>query len=98
MAKLKTGRHTSAIKEHRKTLRRTSRNKVVKRTIRVLAKNVEKAVLSKDQNLAKKLLPECFSAWDKAAKIGLIHSNAASRKKARLSLKVQQLSAQAAAV
>lgn len=96
MAKLKTGRHTSAIKEHRKTIRRTSSNKAVTRKIRALSKSLEKAVSSKDLASAKKLLPECFSAWDKAAKIGLIHSNAASRKKARLSLKVQLLSSKAA--
>ncbi len=96
MAKLKTGRHTSAIKEFRKSLRRNAHNRVLKTKIRTLAKKVELAVSKKNAEEAKQLLPECFSAWDKAAKVGLIHRNAAARKKARLSLKVTQITSKAA--
>lgn len=95
MAKLKTGRHTSALKEQRKTVKRTARNRVIKKKIRSLAKGVEMAIFNKKLEEAKKLLPECFSAWDKASKVGVIHKNAASRKKARLSLKIAALSSAA---
>lgn len=95
MAKLKTGRHTSAIKQNRKAMKRQGENRNALRKIRSLAKQFEAAVVQKKKAEAGKLLSECFSAWDKAAKTGLIHDNAASRKKARLSQKLSQL-AQAA--
>lgn len=91
MAKLKTGRHTSALKEFRKSERRAQHNRFILKKIRVLAKNVETAISGKKLDEAKKLLPEVFSAWDKAAKVGVIHKNVASRKKARLSARVGQL-------
>ncbi|OGR82665.1 MAG: 30S ribosomal protein S20 [Elusimicrobia bacterium RIFCSPLOWO2_01_FULL_54_10] len=95
MAKLKTGRHTSAIKQNRKAMKRQGENRNSLRKIRTLAKQFEAAVTQKKKAEAGKLLSQCFSAWDKAAKTGLIHDNAASRKKARLSHKLSQL-AQAA--
>jgi small subunit ribosomal protein S20 len=91
MAKLKTGRHTSAIKEHRKTEKRTLHNRAVKKQIRLLAKQVESAIAGKNLEEAKKLLPACISAWDKAAKSSIVHKNAASRKAARLSAKISKL-------
>jgi len=93
MAKLKTGRHTSAIKEKRKNWKRNAHNVSIRRNIRQLAKKLEIAVSQKKTDEAKKLLQECFSAWDKAAKVNVIHKNSASRKKARLSSKVAALSA-----
>lgn len=93
--KLKTGRHTSAIKELRKRATRTRHNRGIKKEIRLIAKKVELAIANKQLDEAKKLLPDCFSAWDKAAKVGVIHQNAASRKKARLSSKMARASAAA---
>ena len=92
MAKLKTGRHTSAIKELRKSKKRNSHNRFIKSTIRSLAKQVEKAIVENKPAEAKKLLSQCFAAWDKAAKVKVIHKNTASRKKSRLSTKVSKLS------
>ena len=91
MAKLKTGRHTSAIKQHRKSLRQGSHNRIILKKIRSLAKQFEQSISQKKKDEAGKLLSECFSAWDKAAKSGVIHANAASRKKARLSSKLHHL-------
>jgi len=91
MAKLKTGRHTSAIKENRKAEKRASHNRWILKRIRLAAKKVEAAISQKNAAEAKKLLPHCFSEWDKAARSGLIHKNAASRKKARLSAKIHHL-------
>ncbi len=94
MAKLKTGRHTSALKELRKSTRRKEQNRTVKSKIRTLVKNVESAVEKKDADLASKLLKTAFSEWDKAARRHVIHANAASNQKARLSKLVHSISAQ----
>jgi len=84
MAKLKTGRHTSALKEARKAVKRTERNVSVKSKIRSVAKKVEAAVKNKDAKLAQEQLNTAFSEWDKAAKRNVIHYKAASNQKARL--------------
>jgi len=92
MAKIKkTGRHTSAQKAQRQAERHTVHNVQLHSHIRTLARKVEAAVAGKDAKLARQLLNEAFSAWDKATKSGVIHDNAASRKKARLAHRVQQL-------
>ena len=93
MAKLKTGRHTSALKASRQAVRHAEHNLQVRSKIRTLARKVEAAVAAKDAKSAKALLNEAFSAWDKAAKTGVIHSRAASRKKSRLAGRVGRLSA-----
>lgn len=93
MAKLKTGRHTSALKAHRQSVRHAEQNVVVRSRIRTLARKVEEAVAAKDAKAAQATLNEVFSAWDKAAKIGVVHWRAASRKKARLAERVSRLAA-----
>jgi len=93
MAKLKTGRHTSALKAHRQSEAHAVANRNVRSKIRTLARQVEEAVAKKDASTAKKLLSQTFSVWDKAAKIGVIHDRAASRKKSRLAEKVAALGA-----
>ena len=95
MAKLKTGRHTSALKELRKAKTRTQRNQTVKSKIRSLVKKVEGAVAKKDITLAQTTLRTAFSEWDKAVKRDIIHANAAANQKGRLSKLVHSLSAQA---
>lgn len=84
MAKLKTGRHTSSLKEARKAIKRTARNIGMKSKIKTFAKSVESAVKAKDAETAKKALQKAFSEWDKAKKKNVIHKNAASNQKARL--------------
>ncbi|MDR1123912.1 MAG: 30S ribosomal protein S20 [Elusimicrobiota bacterium] len=77
MAKLKTGRHTSAIKAQRQSEKRKSRNTGLKKTIRAAAKKVITGKTAED-------LKKVSSALDKAAKKGVIHKKAAARKKSRL--------------
>src|ERR1035438_4960729 len=92
MAKIKkTGRHTSALKAHRQAERHSALNTQLRSRIRTLARKVEAAVTGKDAKLARELLKEAFSTWDKATKSGVIHDNAASRKKARLARRVHHL-------
>ena len=92
MAKLKTGRHTSALKEARKTKKRTVRNASVKSQIKTSVKKVESAIKKNDAKLAQEQLNKVFSEWDKAAKRNVIHKSAAANKKARLAKKVAALS------
>jgi small subunit ribosomal protein S20 len=93
MAKLKTGRHTSALKAHRKSLQRAVANVQVRSRIRTIARNVEKAVAEKNAEAARAYLNEAFSLWDKAAKSGVVHWRAAARKKSRLASRVGTLQA-----
>jgi small subunit ribosomal protein S20 len=92
MAKLKTGRHTSALKEARKTEKRTARNTSVKSQIKTAVKRVEAAVKKSDAKAAQEQLNIAFSQWDKAAKRNVIHASAAANQKARLAKKVSSLS------
>jgi small subunit ribosomal protein S20 len=69
----------SAAKRTRQTLRRSVHNRSVKTHLRRLQKQIRSAPeLDADQIRA------AISAIDKAAKRGVIHRNAANRRKARL--------------
>ena len=68
----------SASKRSRQTLKRTLRNRSVLTRLRTMQKGVRSAEASGDQIRA------LISAIDKAAKRGIIHENAANRRKARL--------------
>jgi small subunit ribosomal protein S20 len=68
----------SAAKRARQTQRRTLRNRPVLSRIRTLSKN------SGTPNAQTKDIRALISAVDKAAKRGIIHRNAANRRKARL--------------
>ena len=91
MAKLKTGRHTSALKENRKAIKRTARNSSQRSRIRNIVGKIEAAVANKDKAAASTMLKTAFSEWDKAAKKNVIHSNAAANQKARLSKLVSSI-------
>ncbi|MDR1721069.1 MAG: 30S ribosomal protein S20 [Endomicrobium sp.] len=85
MAKLKTGRHTSSLKEARKAKKRNKRNMEIKTKIRTSIKKVEAAVLNNDARMSQEYLRAAFSEWDKAAKKNIVHHKTASNQKARLS-------------
>ncbi len=93
MAKLKTGRHTSALKELRKSKKRNLVNNSRKSLLKTLSKKVLSAVENKEIDNAKLFLAEAFSAYDKASKTNTIHSNKAARKKSQLAKKVLTLQA-----
>ena len=88
MAKLKTGRHTSAIKAFRQSEKNRLRNKSTKSKIKTLIKKLEKNIVDTNLPEAKSTLNYIFSNLDKAAGKNIIHKNTASRKKARLSKKI----------
>ncbi|MFA6190494.1 MAG: 30S ribosomal protein S20 [Candidatus Staskawiczbacteria bacterium] len=74
----------SAKKAIRQTARRKERNIVYKDKIKALVKEARSLVSKKKLADAKKLLPDIYKALDKAAKVGVIKKNNASRRKSRL--------------
>ncbi len=80
----------SAKKAARQSLRRKAQNLIYKNKIKSLVKETRNLVLAKKNEGAKKLLPELYKALDKAAKVGVIKKNNASRKKSRLTKFVQR--------
>jgi small subunit ribosomal protein S20 len=89
--KLKTGRHTSAIKAFRQAEARTLRNKAVKTEIRALAKQMSELISAKKKSEAQKLLPKLASSWTKAGRKNIIHRAVASRKISRISKAIHKL-------
>lgn len=76
---------TSAKKALRGSLVKKARNDRNKKIVKESVKNIEKLVKENKKAEAKKLLPEAYSAIDKACKKGVFKKNNASRKKSRLS-------------
>ncbi|MGB9476040.1 MAG: 30S ribosomal protein S20 [Candidatus Udaeobacter sp.] len=69
----------SAAKRARQTLRRSLRNRAVVTRLRTMQKTVRL-----DKKPSTEQIRALLSAIDKAAKRGIIHENAANRRKARL--------------
>ncbi|MBL4951336.1 30S ribosomal protein S20 [Neobacillus sp. OS1-32] len=81
----------SAIKRVKTSEARNAQNTMEKSAMRTAVKKVEAAVTLNDAAAAKEALSAAASKLDKAAAKGLIHKNAAARKKARLTKKVNAL-------
>lgn len=82
----------SAIKELRKTKKRTTHNKMVKENIKIAIKKVVKALNAKDATGAQAAVIEAVKLLDKAASKDIIHANKAGRKKSRLLATVKKAS------
>ncbi|QQG45906.1 MAG: 30S ribosomal protein S20 [Candidatus Niyogibacteria bacterium] len=74
----------SAKKAIRQTERRRRRNIARKDAVSETVRNIKKLVADGKTKEALALLPLAYKALDKAAKTNVIHKNAASRKKSRL--------------
>jgi small subunit ribosomal protein S20 len=74
----------SAKKAIRQSARRKEQNVVYKDKLKKLIKEALSLVNNKKMAEAKKLLPSIYQALDKAAKVGVIKKNNASRRKSRL--------------
>ena len=74
----------SAKKAIRQSAKRNVQNVKYKDKIKALVKQARALVSTKKMEEAKKLLPEIYKALDKAAKVGVIKKNNASRRKSRL--------------
>ena len=73
----------SAEKRTRQNVARTLRNKATKTRVKNTRKAAVEAIASKDIKVASAKLSELASAADKAAKVGVISKNKASRLKSR---------------
>ena len=74
----------SAKKAIRQNKKRRKLNLAYKNKIKILVKEAHFLVLAKKTAEAKMLLPKIYQALDKAAKVGVIKKNNASRRKSRL--------------
>ena len=61
------------------------RNRSIKSALKTVLKKFNTAVAEGNKELAASMLPAVISAVDKAAAKGVMHKNAANRKKAELS-------------
>ncbi len=82
-------RHRSALRQHRRSLRRNEINRKNKSTVRTQIKKLRSAIQEKDKDAAEKLLPPTVSLIDKSVKKGAIHENKGRRYKSRLSRQVE---------
>ncbi len=74
----------SAKKAIRQSAKRNKQNSAYRNNIKKLVKEARVLVSAKKMADAQKLLPEIYKALDKAAKVGVIKKNNASRRKSRL--------------
>lgn len=81
----------SAKKRIKVTQTKTLRNKMVKSALKTSIKKYETAVEAGNVDEAKVLLGSAIKSIDMAASKGIIHKNVASRKKSRLTLKLNKL-------
>jgi small subunit ribosomal protein S20 len=81
----------SAERRARNSLRKHARNISVKSRLKTLEKNYLSLVSSGKKDEAAAALRGVSSAFDKAAKSGVIHSATANRKKSRLTVRLASL-------
>ena len=70
---------------------RKAQNTSVKSAVRTAARKVNEATATANTTNAQDLLKKASSVIDKAASKGVLHKNAAARKKSRLARKVNAL-------
>jgi len=79
----------SQIKRNRQTVKRTERNKAVRSEVKTRTKNAVTAAAEGAEN-AVELARVAQKRIDSAASKGVIHKNAAARRKSRLAKKINQ--------
>jgi len=77
--------HKSAIRKHRRDLRKRMVNKMNRSRMRTQIKKFRKTVDSGDLEAARTLYPQVVSIIDRVVRKGTIHANTGSRYKSRLS-------------
>ncbi len=81
----------SSKKRIKVTQAKTLRNKMAKSALKTSIKKYETAIVAGNVDEAKVLLGSAIKSIDMAASKGMIHKNVASRKKSRLTLKLNKL-------
>lgn len=85
--------HASALKQMRQSLKHKARNRQNIAKLKTQVKKLRAALSKGDAAAAREILPATISEIDRAAKKGVVHDNAASRYKSRLSRRVSALAA-----
>ncbi len=88
--------HPSAIKRHRRSLKRRARNRAVKTHVHSAVKSTQDALGGGNPEQAAQALRQAMKVLGKAATKGVIHRNTAARKISRLALRLNRVKAQAA--
>jgi small subunit ribosomal protein S20 len=86
----------SAQKAHRQSVKRAARNRPIRSAVRTYVKKATAAVAERADQ-ATEIVREAVSALDRAARKGIIHPNAAARRKSRLMSRLHALSVTPAA-
>jgi small subunit ribosomal protein S20 len=81
-------RHKSAIRQHRRSLRRKAVNTQTKSALRTQMRKIRETIAAKDREGAVKMLPAVFKAIDTSVKKGAIKKNTGGRYKSRLSRQI----------
>lgn len=79
----------SAAKQARASVRRRIRNRAVTSYVHSIQKSFLSLLSSGKKDDAKALYPKLVSTLDKAVKRGLLHANAAARRKSRLGARLK---------
>ena len=80
--------HASALKAHRQSVNNRERNRQFRSRLRGALKSIRAAIDGKDKTAAQGALVQTISLIDKMASKGVIHRNAASRYKSRLTTRI----------
>lgn len=83
--------HKSAAKKARRDAEARLRNRANRSAMKSAVKKFLAVVAGGDKAAAVALLPNTLGVVDKAANKGILHKNAANRRKSRLTLKVNNL-------
>lgn len=87
----------SALKRMRQNEKRRIRNRIIRSRMRTFVKKAREAIAAGDHALAAEAVREAVSQLDRAAQKGVIHRNAAARRKSRLMKRLNALQAAQAA-
>lgn len=80
----------SAAKRQRQNVKRRLVNRIRKTRLKNSEKRLNESLKAGDKEAVNALLAKCYAEFDKAAKVGTIHANKASRKKQRLAQRVNK--------
>ncbi|OGZ71024.1 MAG: 30S ribosomal protein S20 [Candidatus Staskawiczbacteria bacterium RIFCSPHIGHO2_12_FULL_38_11] len=81
----------SAKKAIRQNKTRRARNLIYINKMKSLIKEAKTLALQKKAKEAKEILPKVYEILDKAAKVGVIKKNTASRKKSRIAKLIEKI-------
>ena len=81
--------YKSAIKSIGTSAKRNLRNRMITSNVKTAIKRFDSALASGDEGAIKTTYTNAVSMVDKAVTKGVLHKNAANRKKAQLAIKLQ---------